>query len=61
MDQTMVDVTALPEVSPGSEVVLMGADGREALSASELAARAGTIEWDIFTGLGARVRKIAVS
>lgn len=58
MDQIMVDVTALPEVAAGEEVVLLGAQGSECIPAAELAKKAGTIPWEIFTGLGARVERV---
>ena len=60
MDQIMVDVTALSGVGAGTEVVLIGGQGEEAISAGELARQAGTIPWDIFTGLGSRVERRAV-
>ena len=55
MDQIMVDITASPEVELGTEVVLIGRQGDEEIHAAELAAKAGTIPWEIFTGIGARV------
>ena len=58
MDQIMVDVTALPGVVPGDEAVLMGRQGEEEILASELAEKAGTIPWEIFTGIGGRVERI---
>jgi alanine racemase len=58
MDQVVVDVTALPEVGPGEEVVLLGAQGTEEILASELAEKAGTIPWEIFTSLGRRVERV---
>lgn len=57
MDQIMVDVTALPQIEPGEEVVLMGRQGGEEVLASELAARAGTIPWEIFTSISKRVAR----
>lgn len=60
MDQIIVDVTALPEVGVGEEVVLMGAQGAEEILVAELAEKAGTIEWEIFTGLGRRVERLYV-
>jgi alanine racemase len=60
MDQIVVDVTALPEVGVGEEVVLLGAQGTEEILAAELAEKAGTIPWEIFTGLGRRVERIYV-
>ena len=58
MDLTMVDVTAVPKVKPGDEVVLMGKQGEEEILAAEVAERAGTIAWEIFTGIGSRVRRV---
>lgn len=58
MDQVMIDVTDAPEIGVGEEVVLLGAQGAEEISALEIAARAGTIAWDIFTGLSPRVTRV---
>jgi alanine racemase len=58
MDQILVDVTGLPDTQPGTEVVLIGQQGDETVLASELAAKAGTIAWEIFTGLTNRVVRI---
>lgn len=59
MDQMMVDVSHLePAVQPGEEAVLIGRQGADEITAPELAAWAGTIAWDIFTGLGPRVRRV---
>jgi alanine racemase len=55
MDMIMVDVTAVPGVELGDEVVLAGAQGAEHLGADELAARAGTIPYEILCGISARV------
>lgn len=57
MDQIMADVTALPEVAPGDEVVLIGRQDGEEILAGELAEKAGTIAWEIFTGIGSRVER----
>jgi alanine racemase len=58
MDQILVDVTALPEVREGDEVVLMGRQGDEEILAAELAEKSGTIAWEIFTGVGPRVERV---
>lgn len=55
MDQIVVDVTDLAECLPGDEVVLLGRE----LLATEVAAKAGTIAWEIFTGIGSRVVRLA--
>jgi alanine racemase len=58
MDQIMVDVTDLPDrPAPGDEVVLVGRQGNLEITAPELAAQGGTVAWDLFTGLGPRVRR----
>lgn len=61
MDQIMVDVSALPEVAAGDEAVLIGRQGEEKILASELATKAGTIPWEIFTGIGRRVERVVIS
>ena len=58
MDQIVVDVTALPAVTVGQEVVLLGAQGEEQIPAAELAEKAGTIAYEIFTGIGPRVQRV---
>ena len=58
MDQIMVDVTHLERVEPGEEVVLFGRQGEQEILASELATKAGTIAWEIFTGITKRVARV---
>ena len=58
MDQTMADVSDLPEVNVGDEVVLIGRQGNETILASELAQKAGTIAWEIFTGITKRAVRV---
>ena len=58
MDLTMVDVSAVPGVKPGDEVVLIGKQGSEEILVAEVAERAGTVAWEIFTGIGSRVRRV---
>jgi alanine racemase len=58
MDQVVVDVTHLENVELGDEVVLLGRQGEEEILASELASKAGTIAWEIFTGITKRVPRI---
>ncbi len=58
MDLMMADVSAVPGVKLGDEVVLIGRQGSEEILAAEVADRAGTISWEIFTGIGSRVRRM---
>ena len=60
MDQIVADVTHVPEVHPGDDAVLIGPQGHEEILARELADWAGTISWDIFTGIGWRVKRVFV-
>jgi alanine racemase len=55
MDQIMVDVTRVPGVRIGDEVVALGSQGAEVIHARELATQAQTIPWEILTNIGARV------
>jgi alanine racemase len=57
MDMIMADVSHVNAIL-GDEVVLIGKQGDEEVSAREVAERAGTIAWDIFTGIGTRVRRV---
>jgi alanine racemase len=58
MDQTMIDVGKIPGVRAGDEVVIIGSQENETISADELADRAGTINYEIVSALTARVRRV---
>jgi len=58
MDQTVVDVTHVPRARIGSEVVVIGRQGREMILADELAAHAGTINYEIVCSLGNRLPRV---
>lgn len=60
MDQTVLDVTEIPDVAAGDEVVLIGNQGHESISAFDHARAAGTIPWEIFTRIAARVPRIEI-
>ena len=60
MDQSVIDVTDIPGVATGDEVVLIGQQGAETVSAFDHAKTAGTIPWEIFTRIAARVPRIPV-
>ncbi len=57
MDQIVVDVDAIPEVAMEDEVVLIGTQGRECITAEEVAAWAGTINYEVTTLLQPRVAR----
>lgn len=60
MDLTLVDVTGIPDVALGDEVLLMGTDEPSGLSvtAEELAKISGTLSYEITCGIGKRVPRI---
>ena len=58
MDLTMVDVTDIEKIKQGDEVVLLGEQERERISADEMAGWAETISYEIFTSISARVPRI---
>ena len=59
MDYTTVDVSDVPRVRPGDEVVYFGACGRDAITPDDWAALKGTHAYDIICTLGSRVQRIA--
>lgn len=60
MDQTVVDVTDIPGVQVGDEVVILGHQGKDAITAFDLADDTETIPWEVFTRIAPRVRRVAV-
>jgi alanine racemase len=60
MDQSVIDVTEIPGVAPGDEVVIIGSQGRENISVFDHADALGTIPWDVFTRIGARVERVEI-
>ena len=57
MDQMMADVTGIPDVAPGDEVVLIGNDGEEAITAEDVARWAGTISYEVLLAATGRVHR----
>jgi alanine racemase len=55
MDMCMVDVTHVPGVVVGDEVVLLGDQGQDHIDADDLATWGETISWEILAGISARV------
>ena len=59
MDWIMLDVSGVPGVAVGDEVVLMGSDEYgNCIHAEELAAWAGTIPYEIFCSISKRVPRV---
>ena len=60
MDQTVLDVTDIPEVAVGDEVVILGRQGEAEITAFDHAEATGTIPWEVFTRIGARAKRVEV-
>jgi len=60
MNMMMVDVSALDQVSIGDQVTLIGKDGRESITAEDLASWAKTIHYEITTRLAASVPRVLI-
>jgi alanine racemase len=58
MDQSMVDVSHIPGVRVGDEVVLIGRQGQAALTAETVAGRLGTINYEVVSEILARVPRV---
>lgn len=55
MDMLMIDVTDIPSVKVGTDVMLFGSSG---ITADDIAARCDTIGYEVVTGIGKRVPRI---
>ena len=60
MDQCMVDVTDVPDVKVGDEVIIMGTDGKHTILADDIARATGTINYEIVCAFGQRLPKVYV-
>jgi len=58
MDQTMIDVTAIPKVRQGDEVVLIGEQGGDQITVEDVAERLGTINYEVVSEILARVPRV---
>jgi len=60
MDMTMLDVTDVPGAAEGDDVVLIGSQGQERITADEVAAKIDTISYEVLCGISSRVPRIYV-
>ncbi len=58
MDFIMVDVTDIPRVSVGDEVVLMGRQGKEQITPEEIAEKINSISYEVLCSIGKRVPRV---
>lgn len=59
MDQCMLDVSDVPGVEVGDEVILYGG-GYDYLSVSEIAEKIGTISYEVLCNIGNRVKRVYI-
>ncbi len=57
MDQMMVDISNIPNVKLGTEVVLIGKSGDEVITADDIAKLCGTIGYEVVCGISRRVER----
>jgi alanine racemase len=58
MDFIMVDVTHIPRVSVGDEVILMGRQGKEQITPEEIAEKIDSISYEVLCSIGKRVPRV---
>ena len=58
MDQTMINISDIPNVRVGDEVVLIGEQGDDLISAEEVAGWLGTINYEVVSEILARVPRV---
>jgi alanine racemase len=58
MDQCIIDITHIPHVKAGDEVVLIGQQGTAILTAEQVALRLGTINYEVVSEILARVPRV---
>ena len=58
MDQFMVDLSELPQVTEGEPVVLIGRDGQEEITVGELGALSGRFNYELMCDLSPRVPRV---
>jgi len=60
MDMCLIDITNLPDVTMGEEVIIFGSQGKGQIKVEELATKAGTIPYEILCGVGKRVPRVYI-
>ena len=55
MDLTLLDITGIPGVDVGDEVILLGSSGHHAITAWDIASLVGTVPYEVLCGISDRV------
>jgi alanine racemase len=58
MDALVVDVTDLPGLDQGDEFVLLGRQGEQVITVSDLARARNTIAWEVLSSMAARLDRV---
>lgn len=58
MDQMMIDLSGIPDAKVGDDVVLLGSQGDQTITADELAEKVGTISYEILLSISERVPRV---
>jgi alanine racemase len=61
MNMTVVDVTDIPDAKEGDEVVLLGRQGNETVTAEEIGRRIGTINYEVVTRINPLLPRVVVA
>ena len=61
MDQTMLDVTGIPDAQAGVQITVFGSDHGAFLSVEELAEKSGLINYEVLCALSRRVPRVYIS
>ncbi len=60
MDQTLVDISEIPDVEPGDTAVIIGSSGNREITAYDVAERTGTITNEVLSRLAVRLERLVV-
>jgi len=60
MDQCMIDVTDVPGVKVGDEVIIIGNSGQNTILADDIGDSTGTINYEIVCAFGQRLPKVYI-
>jgi alanine racemase len=58
MDRSAVDVTHMPDVTVGDEVVLIGNQGRDAITVEDVARRLDCTNYEVVTSISAHIPRL---
>lgn len=60
MDQTMIDISHIPGVTKGDDVILIGSQGQNTITADDIAKLCHTISYEILTSISSRVERLYI-